>query len=91
MNKSFADHDLTFLENYLNSVLQPVHPRQEFISHMRNRVLSPLAQKKTDASIMGRNLFIVLGFVSSLLIIISAVRAVVNLRQSYRIVRQRQR
>jgi hypothetical protein len=91
MNKSFADHDLTFLENYLNSALQPVHPRQEFISHMRNRVSSPLAQKRTDASSMGRNLFIVLGFVSSLLIIISTVRAVVNLRQSYRIVRQQQR
>jgi hypothetical protein len=91
MNKTSTDHDLTYLETYLNTALQPVHPRQEFISHLRNRVSSPVVQKTPDASITRLIIVIILGFMSSLLIIISAVRAVVNLRQSYRIVRQRKR
>lgn len=91
MTRKSTEYDLTSLENYLNTALQPIHPRQEFISHMRHRVSSPISEQAIEVNFTRLLIYIMLGLASGTLLIITAVRLVVNLRQSYRIVRHRQK
>ena len=88
MNKNTSGNDIDFVEKYLNTTLQPVHPRQEFVTHLRNRMTQPAMKTSSEISPVGLLLTVLIGIVCSLLVIIGVVRAVVYLRQAYRIAGQ---
>ncbi len=80
-----SDAGLEKMEDYLVRNLWTVQPRQEFVQHLRGRLVQPVAKpSNTDHAVQSVFLKAV-GLIGSILILIASIKATLSLIEAYKI------
>jgi hypothetical protein len=75
------------LESYLYETLKPVKPRHEFIEGLKGRVVVEPTKNRSPINPFQTTLFIAAGVISSVIIIITGIRATITLLDTIKILR----
>lgn len=80
--------DLHTVEAYLFKTLHPVTPRADFVTSLREKIIQNPMPKKNTLSPWESAIFIAAGVLSSIIIIVTGVRATLTLIDSLRVLKQ---
>ena len=75
------------LESYLYETLKPVKPRHEFIEGLKGRVVVETNKNRSPSNPLQTTLIIAVGVISSVIILITGIRAALTLLDSIKILR----